>query len=159
MEQSSEFVERGDFRPNSAAIASDNGQIDGGLRATLQSRIWETKDKDQHINLLEMEAIRLVLLAIKEQVRGKVILVATDKPDCIVLPKKGGGNALSLSLSEGQVDPGVGWEQTGGHTYAVHFKEYECSDWFTEQEGSDFAKQVGASWGHLQSQADQGVGW
>jgi hypothetical protein len=48
----------------------------------LISNVWIMEEKELHINVLELEAVRLALLQNQKEISGKSVLIATDNTTC-----------------------------------------------------------------------------
>lgn len=68
------------------------------------SGLWSPQESLLHINLLEMEAVRLSLLQFAPTLRGKSVLLHGDNTVCLAyLKNQGGTHSTSLSLKAEQI--------------------------------------------------------
>ena len=66
--------------------------------------VWSVTQSRLHINLLEMEAVRLALSAFQSFLRGKCVLLCTDNTTvACYLNKQGGARSVTLSLKAEEI--------------------------------------------------------
>ena len=91
--------------PQEVTVTTDASMEGWGGHTTIQGRdllfsgLWSPRERQAHINLLELRAIRLTLLQLTQSVKSKSVLLECDNTSAVCyVNKQGGTKSWSLCL-------------------------------------------------------------
>ena len=106
------------------------------------SGTWSESQKDLHINILELMAIKLALQFWAHLLQGKTVVVQADNSTALSYLKKGGGHQVQVPLSVSQGDFDMGGDEYDINNDMLHSGLLKCYSGRIEQKGRNSPKRM-----------------